>query len=364
MEKLVCKENTCNGCTACITICKQNAIRFIDDGINLNCRIDKNLCIDCGLCHKICPNNSSPKLSYPLQLYDFKTKTNNDNIFTSSGGFASAISYYFINYNSYVTGCIYQKEKNQFSHIVTNEKSKLILMSGSKYVKSNLDNSFKEILNLLRTNKKVLFIGTPCQVAGIKNLSKFYKLDNNLYTIDLICHGTPSQKIFFEFLSSFKFDDDIYRINFRNKGTYIITYNDYKSIYPKNCVDEYTMSFLNGAIFTENCYHCNFAQPKRIGDITLGDDWSNKKSINGLNVCIINTDKGLELFNYIPESIKFYESVSYEQIKKFNQQLNHPTNISKKRIKFCKLYKKFKFKKCIFLLYPKYYIKNILKRFF
>ena len=207
----VCKLNNCNGCMACAEKCPNDAITIRDNVSHFNAEIDSLKCINCGICTKVCPNCSDNETSLPkewLQGWD-----NNYRNGSSSGGIASAIMKSFIENGGYVAACLFRD--GDFVFKLTNNISDIEQFQGSKYVKSNPRGVYSEIQRTLNKGDKVLFVGLPCQVAALKH----YTFSNpNLFTVDLICHGTPSLHILKAYLKECGYD--ITRINsikFREK---------------------------------------------------------------------------------------------------------------------------------------------------
>ena len=175
----VCKQNQCTGCMACVESCTRNAIR-IEDAIDFyNAVINREVCINCGLCHRTCPNNKPAIKHEPIEWCEgWASDDIREN--SSSGGVASAVIKNFIEQGGYAASCLF--EKGCFSFEITNNMKETQKFSGSKYVKSNPLGVYKKIKLLLSQNEKVLFLGLPCQVAGLKNYLNL-KNDDNLRLI-------------------------------------------------------------------------------------------------------------------------------------------------------------------------------------
>lgn len=190
--RAVCKKDMCAGCGVCVESCSKKAIHLIEDIQAYNAVIDEGKCVDCGRCSKICPKNYPSEFRTPIEWYqgwslDEKIRAN-----SSSGGFASAISKAFIENDGIVCTCKFQGGRFGFQFI--NNTEELMTAAGSKYVKSSPMGIYREIILKLKSGQKVLFIGLPCQVAAVRNYVGRNK-DDKLYTIDLICHGTPSAQL-------------------------------------------------------------------------------------------------------------------------------------------------------------------------
>ena len=361
----VCEKNMCTGCMACVEVCSKGAIKIIDNLESFNAIIQKEKCIGCNMCKHVCQNNSTLDLRKPVKWQ--QGWSNNDHFRGNgaSGGIATSLMESFIEKkNGYVCGCTFSNGIFKFE--IVNQVNQINRFAGSKYVKSNPKSIYKDIRRLLHDEKNVLFIGLPCQVAGLK---KFIGKDMvNLYTIDLICHGTPSQKLLERYLCEHDFDLSTFKdLRFREKSGFRLN-DQFNPITNKDLPDRYLFAFLKSLIYTDNCYHCNFAGEKRLSDITLGDSWGSNLSMEdqqkGISLAMTQTKKGEELVNIANVHL---EDVDKTVAMKHNAQLNRPVSYNDKRDKFfdyLKNGKKFDF--IIFKLYPiifiRQYIKYILKK--
>ena len=317
MKKTVCQFDMCNGCNACVSICPQNCISIQDDIRCINAVIDCTRCIDCKLCIQVCPNINKPILLHPIdsnQGWAVDEIRKN----ASSGGAASAIMKAFIEEGGYVASCCLRNGKFVFE--VTNNMEQAKRMAGSKYVKSNPQSIYRDIKNLLM-HHKVLFIGLPCQVSALKN---YVKNSNNLYTIDLICHGTPSPKLLEKFLQEKHISlDECSDIAFRRKSEFGIRI-DGKRV-EMTGMDDYMISFLNAICYTNNCYECQFATIDRVGDLSLGDAWGSEykeEERMGISLILTQTSKGRELLQI--SGLKMVE-FELDRARSYNRQLNSPS---------------------------------------
>ena len=294
--KTVCSENQCAGCMACVDICPENAIRVNDDMDAYNAFIDETMCINCNACHNVCQNNNKPDAKHPLYWFEGWTNNIEQRKKSSSGGLATAIEQSFMEAGGIVCSCTFDRGKFRFAF--ADNKADLEKFIGSKYIKSNPEGIYKRIKDYVKEKRKVLFVGLPCQVAAVKNYIK----DNTLlYTIDLICHGTPSPLVLESFLADYDMKlGDIKRIGFRDKTNFRLT-NDNRNFTVPTVGDSYTMTFLDSTSYTENCYSCKYAQLTRVSDITLGDSWGSELSEDiqsqGISLVLCQTEKGWELLN-------------------------------------------------------------------
>ena len=218
----VCGKDMCAGCMRCIDTCPVGAISLRDSIDAYNAVIDLNRCVKCGKCHKLCPQNSQPELKKPLEWYQGWSKDLTVRANSASGGIATEIASKFIQNGGEVCTCIF--DNGNFVFRFFDKVDDLSYASGSKYVKSNPHGIYKDLSDKLENGKKVLMVGLPCQISADK---KFINRSHNknFYTIDLVCHGTPSPNLLNLFLKGKNVAiKDIKAIHFRekNKGISLI----------------------------------------------------------------------------------------------------------------------------------------------
>lgn len=327
----VCEKNNCNACNACVCKCPTGAIEIVDDIYSMNAIIDTLKCINCNACHEVCPSNRLPRGNTPLNWFQGWAKDRKIRLNSSSGGIAAAIIKYFIESGGYVCSCVF--EKGRFGFKITNNPKEYGVFAGSKYVKSNTEQVFKEIFVLLKTGEKVLFVGLPCQAAGLKNFIP-ERLRENLVIVDLICHGTPSPKLLKIYFGQHGQNlENCLSVKFRQHGK-IQLIDDKMSFEPAGITDGYLVAFLNAICYTENCYKCDFANSERISDITLGDNWGTNLTSelkDGVSLIICNTDKGLNIVSLADIEIT---NADADAAKNANGQLLHPSQMPQKRNEF------------------------------
>ena len=349
----ICEETNCTGCMACYNACPKHCISMNYNNIGILIpSIDEENCIRCNICSKICPskkkvfNNKIMEAYACWDLDEEKRKT------SSSGGIASIFYDKIIKEHGIVFGCNYDENlKLKFSY--TDSIKEIEKYKTSKYSQAYIGDSFKKAREFLEQNRKVLFIGTPCQIAGLKNyLNKDYE---NLITVDFVCHGTPSQKYIDEYIQSLNLSEKPTNITFRGLYNYYFTlYKNNKILYSKKSTeDKYFYSFLNGLLCRESCYNCLYSKPERISDITIGDFWGlgkkfpfNYDTSLGVSVTLINTIKGKNLFDSIKNKI-FYEKREISEALAENHQLNYPPEKNKNYEKFHNLYIKYGFERAL-----------------
>lgn len=322
----VCEKDNCAGCKLCSDICPTGVITFDDSIKAYNAVIDETKCINCNLCHKLCPQSNAPELMPPIEWHQGWSLNPNIRVNSSSGGLAAEISKSFIERGGEVLTCRF-KDGN-FGFDFFDDVKKLSIAAGSKYVKSDPAGVYKPLLYKLNVGKKVLMIALPCQIAAAKAYTKNHE---NLFTADLICHGTPSPKVLEYYLKGKGMDiRKIGNIRFRQKGNFGLS-DSYEPV-SKLGTDAYTYAFLKSMIYTENCYSCKFASSKRISDVTLGDSWeselSQEEQKKGISLILCQTEKGRELLEMSDVELK---QVDLKKAIAANEQLERPSRKHKKR---------------------------------
>lgn len=352
----ICEKDNCAGCKLCSDVCSIGAITIIDSIKAYNAIIDKTKCINCNLCRKLCPQNNVSKLSEPIEWHQGWSLDPEIRANGSSGGSAAEISKSFIEHGGEVLTCRFKDGKFGFEFFDNSET--LSESAGSKYVKSDPVGVYKPLLDKLKAGKKVLMIALPCQIAAAKSYTKCHE---NLYTIDLICHGTPSPKVLEMYLKQHGYDlGELDEISFRYKDNFRL-----KPVIRSGMQDSYLMAFLEGMSFTENCYSCKYAKSTRIGDVTLGDSWGSilsKEEINkGISLILCQTQKGKEL---LEQANLYLEVVDKYHAIKHNGQLMHSSSLPKNRDNFMEQIKENKnLDKLVVRFLPKRVLRQSVKSF-
>lgn len=341
--------NLCSECLACKQSCAKKAITFIEDKEGFSYpHINSALCTDCGLCQKVCPMRNYESVKAPIgNVYAAQIKNKEKLARSSSGGMFLLLSEYTIKKGGVVYGAAWDEQMN-VRHIGVNSMQDVNKITGSKYIHSDIGDSYIEIKEHLINGRFVYFTGTPCQVAGlILFLRKEY---DNLLTSDLICHGTPSQKIFNLFKNQIEkeYQGTLISYNFREKkeqgwASYISTSIIKKGIkiqrlrYDQN-MKAYYNAFIKGVITRMDCYQCPFAEPRRVGDITIADYWDIKKTHpdfpnteEGVSLITVNTKKGKEAWDSTKEQCVWTKSTIDNVLKTCNTNFYRPTPCPKER---------------------------------
>lgn len=306
----------CFGCTACANICPQNAIHLIIDAEGFKYpEVNYEECVKCGLCIKVCPIQNKLDMHEPLGIYAAKNISNSIRMKSSSGGVFTALAEYVLLFEGIVYGAAFD-DKFCVVHKRIDNLHDLKSLRGSKYVQSDLNDTFRFIKKDLCNDKMVLFSGTPCQCAGLK---KYLNLEyDNLIILDLVCYGVPSPKIFSEYIEYIqrRYNSEVKEYVFRDKslgwreGKSKIKLEPNKNIHflETHVFDEL---FWSNLILRPACYDCYFTSTKRIGDITLGDFWGIEvvdrdfMDEKGVSLCFINDTKGENFFEFIKNKLTY-----------------------------------------------------------
>ena len=313
----------CCGCTACANICPKKAIEMIPDEEGfLYPFVNKNSCIGCGLCDKVCPvqKKCESKLR-KVDSYVLRAKADDILMNSTSGGFVTPLAEYILEHNGIVCAAAYDKAFT-VKHIFVNPNGGgygLDNIRGSKYVQSGLNDCYKKIKGYLEQNKMVCFIGTTCQVSGLKSfLRKDYE---ELITVDLVCHGVPSPKLWSKYLDyqKNKYHSEIREISFRNKtygyhsGTMKIRFSNGKTYFGSARVDYMLKSFFREIASRPSCYQCRFKMVNRCSDYTIYDCWHATQLVEdlqdddrGYTNVMVQSEKGQKILNQIQDQYELY----------------------------------------------------------
>lgn len=367
----ITQKQDCCGCNACVQICPKQCITMQEDNEGfLYPRVDTENCIDCHLCEKTCPVSNHGTERKPLKVYAAINKDEEIRMQSSSGGIFTALAKQVIKQGGVVFGARFD-EQWQVKHDYTEGMEGLAAFRGSKYVQSRIENTYQEAEQFLKAGRKVLFSGTPCQIAGLQNyLRKEY---DNLLTIDFICHGVPSPMVWRRYLKEevsrqcdrkksvlsrpiHEKDVLIEDISFRDKRLGWKKYSFSLSLSTTNgsgkkiqfCTsspmtkNEYLKGFMSNVYLRPSCYSCAFKSLKSKSDITLGDFWNiglyNKQldDNQGLSLMLLNNDRGVCLINDIRSEVAFYSIPNYNINSNF--ALMNSVVASNKRSYFYDLY--------------------------
>lgn len=341
---IISEREKCTGCGMCVDLCSKNAITMIKDSHGFYYpNIDSERCISCGLCQKKCPvNNSSDQASTPKMIYAAWHKNKDIRKRSTSGGVFTAIAEQVIDNGGVVAG-VKWNDDFQAIHFIADNKKDLSLFNESKYVQSHADSVYLKVKAALGDNKIVLFSGTPCQNNALKLfLGKDYP---NLYMIDLVCHGVPSEEVLYRYLAertnniesikhiSFRakkplWDWGYVTIHFRNQPDYSVLMNE----------DPYYALFNIGYSLRTSCHNCRYCNMNRFGDITLADFWGyrprhfkTRDYLKGTSLVMLNSEKGKAIFRQVAHNF-IWDEATKEEAMNGQQALKKPFTLPEEEL--------------------------------
>lgn len=296
--------------------------------------VNNSQCISCNLCRKVCPQNHPIGKVQPTRVFACWNKDIEEYKSSTSGGVSAAFAESILSNGGVVYGCSFQGP-GEVSHIRIDNLKDVSLIKGSKYVQSSIHDVFKLLKDDIEVGRTVLFIGTPCQVAGLRSfLGREY---SHLFLVDLICHGVPSQSFLFKHIRHKSHHSEYNRIKFRDEiGCYHLqVFDGEKQLYTSNMnsdrfSDAYINAFYDGFSIRPSCHKCQYADSKRCGDVTLGDFWGLPENAvpphkYGVSCVLSVTDKGYSLFTAVRDQLQVYERSLAEAVNG-NDKLREPQN--------------------------------------
>lgn len=339
----------CSGCTACASVCPHDAISMEPDAMGfLYPQVDKEKCIECGACERVCAFNDHYDTSMNLpqpEVYGARHKDMHEVETSRSGAAFIAISDYIIENGGVVYGAGYT-DHFRVVHKRAVTRDERDEFKGSKYVQSDLRGVFRQVKKDLKDGLTVLFSGTPCQTAGLNSyIGK--KLRKNLFLVDIVCHGVPGPYMWRDYLAYLekKQGSEICWVNFRDKQKFgWAAHKETFKFVNRGGKMSFTYLFYQHIMFRHSCGVCHYTNTKRPSDITLADFWHWQKTdptINlddkGLSLILINTEKGKKLFEAARADLNVIPA-KLEDCMQGN--MKRPSPIHPKRMKFEEDYKK------------------------
>lgn len=330
-------KSRCCGCAACVQRCPKQCITLSEDEEGfLYPKVDVTSCIECGLCEKVCPvlHQETPRL--PDVCYAAITPNEKIRKESSSGGVFTAIASAVLKEGGVVFGARFDTDWSVI-HDYAETQEEIAAFRGSKYLQSRIGNTFQQAEDFLKAGRKVLFTGTPCQIAGLRRyLRKDYP---NLLTMDFICHGVPSPLVWQQYLQEVRkkhSDIKISQIYFRDKTvgwkkfslkiTQIKEQEEITVLSEPFLQNIYMLGFLKDIYLRPSCYSCAAKSMKSGSDLTIGDFWGIHQKMpewdddRGTSCVLIQTEKGKQ---YFEQAQLKYQEVAYSTIKDGNTALEH-----------------------------------------
>ena len=337
----------CCGCSACQSICTHDAITMQPDVMGfLYPVVNKDKCIDCGLCEKVCSFHENYDTSLNLlqpDAYAARHKNMGEVETSRSGAAFIAISDYILKQGGVVYGAGYT-DHFRVVHKRAITKEERDEFKGSKYVQSDMNTVFRQVKKDLKNGMLVLFSGTPCQTSGLASYIG-RRLRANLYLVDIVCHGAPSPSLWKDYIAYLerKQGVEICWVNFRDKQQFGWTaHHETFKFVNRGGKMIFTYLFYQHTMFRHSCGKCHFCNTKRPSDLTIADFWGWEKTdpnINaddkGVSLILVNTEKGRKLFENIKADLN-YTPAKLEDCLQPN--LQHPSEINPKRMQFEKDY--------------------------
>lgn len=327
-------EENCCGCGACYQICPKHSIQMTENNRGfLVPTIDERTCVNCGTCIKVCPEKRQPLLNHVIRTYAAIAKNKKILNSSTSGGVFGVISECVLLEGGCVYGCMWDEnlcaQHTRIEHVEELEK-----IQSSKYVQSNTKKTFAEVRDDLKQGRIVLYSGTACQIAGLKNFLN--GKEDYLITVEVACHGVPSPGLFRKYINwkSKMVGERVSGIRFRDKEKhkkgehykFCLNFVDGKKRYYLSDEDPYYGAFLAGKTLRKTCYHCKYKQTDRIADILLGDFWGIEKehpnfpAQYGASAVTLTSNKAVELFEKVKDKLVI-EVSTFNKITKHNKSI-------------------------------------------
>lgn len=342
------KRSQCSGCEACVQVCSQNAVAMKTDNEGFRYPvIDKSKCIDCGRCYECCPTKRE-ELFYQNEQHCFGGYSNDSEILlkSTSGGAFSEIARAWCDENYVIFGAA-QNEQLIVEHTYITDIGDLDALRKSKYSQSKVGTAFSDCKRFLEEGKKVLFSGTPCQIAGLKAfLNREY---DNLLTIDVICEGVPSPKLIRSFASYLegKHKSKIVSLDYRDKdrdrwdfNVMSATFQNGKTAKIDRWFNPFFDFWMQHIMSRPACYECMYTSTKRVSDITLGDLWGVHifcpelyNDNRGSSLMLSNTEKGFKTLESMRDLMTMRE-LELDTVLKYSNRMRNPIEYNERREEF------------------------------
>ena len=342
---LLANKETCTGCMACLNSCAKSAIEFKqDDEGFLQPIVDECKCVECGLCERSCPEIQGLFHQNQGEVDVYAGWNITDRCISSSGGAFSSVARYIISLGGVVYGATF--DNLECKHIGVETIEGLNKLRGSKYVQSSVGLAYRSVKKDLIAGKYVLFTGTPCQISGL--LSFLNKEYPKLITMDLICHGVPSNSLFKHYIRKlenrlgFVLNDKIQNYEFRRRDGWGFSPSISTAMGHchkiKGINGLYMSAFDKASIFRLSCYNCHYAKANRVGDFSIGDFWGlghqgvpfKHDMTKGVSLLMVNTEKGRATMQLLDEN-NFYEKRTLDEAAARNHNLTKVSRMPNNR---------------------------------
>ena len=339
----------CCGCSACVNLCQHHAISMQPDKLGFPYPVvDMDNCVDCGLCDAVCafvPDVSAAQtVPNDTKVEVLAARHDDADILTQSqsGGAFSAIAVQVLNDGGVVYGAAFD-QSHLVRHIKVDSVEGLSALRGSKYVQSDLSDIFRQVRSDLRSGTKVLFCGTPCQVAGLRSFIPV-TMQDGLYLVDFVCHGVPSPSVWKDYLDYMSRQGTIVKANFRDKS--VAGWKEHKETFiynngKKNVADSFRVLFYKNIMLRHSCSVCPYNIMNHKSDVTIADFWGVDEIVpqmdgpEGTSMVICNTSDGQELIRKASTVMTIVPAVlDFDFMSRRNPNLVRPARIDKDRMAF------------------------------
>ena len=322
-------KHNCCGCSACVQTCPKQCISFEEDEQGFRYPlVDKGVCVDCGLCEKVCPVLNAGEPRQPLEVYAAINPNEEIRRESSSGGIFTALAKAVLDEGGVVFGARFN-DQWEVVHAYTESREGLAPFRGSKYVQSRVGETYRQAKAFLQQGRKVMYTGTPCQIAGLKRyLGKEY---DQLLTVDVVCHGVPSPLVWRDYLRDITANNlsQIASINFRDKSTGWKNYSvKISGKEGKDYVNEsfrqnlFMQVFLKDLCLRPSCTNCAAKSGKSCSDLTIADYWGmedpNWDDNKGTSLALVHSSQGQQSMDACGVSKK---QTSYEEAYRHNPSI-------------------------------------------
>lgn len=338
------EKKKCTGCFACVNSCNFGALTICEDNEGfLYPMCNPDVCVECGVCGKVCPEFETPVCSGVLEAYCGHSLSTADRERSSSGGIFLALSRFLIRKGYLIAAAKY--EGDRVVHCVCSDAGELEKFAGSKYVQSDISSCIERIGALLKSGMKVAVFGTPCQINGVRNR---FRNNENLLLIDFVCHGVPSPKLFKKYLLEMekRFESEINDVNMRDKTSgwhrysIKITFNNNTVTIADHAEDDFFKIYASNYPLRPSCYSCRHRGVNRASSLTMGDFWGIGGSFvqdddRGTSIILANDKKGCTLLRVCSGCLELH-SLSLEDAVRNNPSYSASAKRPMKRRSFFK----------------------------
>ena len=317
----------CTGCGTCVASCPKKAIglNVSEDGF-LAPVIDDDLCVDCGICQKVCYRFINPAsqacVMWDKMVYGAFSSDQGIQQTTTSGGFAHELSLWGIEHGYKIMGVIYDYEKDHAKTVLISQLEDMKLLKGSKYIQSDSSEAFTLLLEEAKKDlsQKYICIGTPCQIFGLRQLIRQHRLTNEFILVDLFCHGVPSYNVWKPYISQKRRElGKLDQVQFRYKGNgwhqYMIRLTGEKGVYTEFAYkDIFYRYFFDNVALNTSCFTCALRKEYVASDLRLGDFWGSayEQREDGVSAVLVATDKGQIVLNKLQDEKRIIVDETWE----------------------------------------------------